>query len=319
MLFWSVDLWLGQAIFVPSTLIALPELSLLSSGKGIIIGTFAVADQVSPAAKLGFGTLAAAFMLIARWLLPVRGVFAVASDMLLALMAMLLVLVTPPEKWSRGFGIGFTGTRCAPAAALIYSVGALLSGPVFSLAETKCSARAGNATGPHPRQLSHLEPSDVQSTRLFRWATAADYDVLADIMFDAVRNGRSRYTEQQRAAWVPVRRSGKDWVARLQAQDVVVAEHDGRAIGFASLAEGGYVDFTHIRPEAQQTGLFRQLLSVITERANAKGELLLWTHASLMAEPAFAKLGFTIRRRERVHIGNQAFDRCEMEKLLPPR
>jgi putative acetyltransferase len=142
--------------------------------------------------------------------------------------------------------------------------------------------------------------------------------VLADIMYDAVRNGESRYTEQQRAAWVPVRRSGERWVARLAAQYVVVAEHDGRAIGFASLAEGGYVDFAYIRPEAQRTGLFRQLLSLIAERAIAKGEHLLWTHASLMAEPAFAELGFTIRGRERVLIGDQTFDRCEMEKLLPP-
>ncbi len=154
--------------------------------------------------------------------------------------------------------------------------------------------------------------------RLFRWAVAADNDVLADIMFDAVRNGESRYTEEQRAAWVSVRRSGEDWAARLQRQDIVVAEQDGRAIGFVSLAQGGYVDFAYIRPEAQRTGLFRELLSRIIERAIEKREPLLWTHASLMAEPAFAKLGFTIRKRERVHIGDQAFDRCEMEKLLRP-
>ena len=158
--------------------------------------------------------------------------------------------------------------------------------------------------------------SNVQPIRFIRWASASDTDLLADIMFDAVRNGESRYTEQQRAAWVPVRRSGPEWVARLQSQDIVVAEQDGRAIGFVSLAEGGYVDFAYIRPEAQHTGLFRQLLSRIVERAIEKREPLLWTHASLMAEPAFAKLGFTIRKRERVHIGDQAFNRCEMEKTL---
>ncbi len=163
-----------------------------------------------------------------------------------------------------------------------------------------------------------MESSHVHPTRFFRWASAADTELLADIMFDAVRNGESRYTEQQRAAWVPVRRTGPDWSARLQRQDIVLAEQDGRAIGFVSLAEGGYVDFAYIRPEAQHTGLFRQLLSRIAERAIPKGEPLLWTHASLMAEPAFAKLGFTIRKRERVQIGDQAFDRCEMEKPLSP-
>jgi putative acetyltransferase len=152
--------------------------------------------------------------------------------------------------------------------------------------------------------------------RHFRWASAADGAVLADIMFDAVRNGKSRYSEQQRAAWVPARRSGDAWNARLQSQEIIVAEQDGEAVGFLSLAEGGYIDFAYIRPEAQHTGLFRQLLSLIIERAVANGQAELWTHASLMAEPAFAAFGFEVRKRERVRIGDQEFDRCEMEKML---
>ena len=152
--------------------------------------------------------------------------------------------------------------------------------------------------------------------RHFRWASAADDEVLADIMFDAVRNGESLYSEAQRAAWVPARRSGEDWLARLQGQDIIVAEQDGEAVGFVSLAENGYVDFAYIRPEAQHSGLFRQLLSRIVEKAVARRDPLLWTHSSLTAEPAFAKLGFKVRRRERIRIGDQEFDRCEMEKPL---
>jgi hypothetical protein len=34
------------------------------------------------------------------------------------------------------------------------------------------------------------------------------------------------------------------------------------------------------------------------------------------AEPAFGRLGFTATRRERVTIGGQSFDRCEMEMRL---
>ncbi|HEX8381660.1 MAG TPA: GNAT family N-acetyltransferase [Allosphingosinicella sp.] len=157
----------------------------------------------------------------------------------------------------------------------------------------------------------------MRPVRHFRWASAADSDLLADIMFDSVRNGESRYTEPQRAAWLPAPHTGPAWVERLRAQDVLVAEQDGRAVGFASLGERGYIDLAFIRPEAQHTGLFRQLLSRIAERAVAKGEPLLWTHASLTAEPAFAKLGFTVRKRERVRIGGQSLDRCEMEKPLP--
>jgi len=151
---------------------------------------------------------------------------------------------------------------------------------------------------------------------LFRWASAADGEELADIMFDAVRRGDSPYTEAQRAAWAPVRRSGEAWAARLQGQDIILAERDGTGIGFMSLAPGGYVDFAFIRPAARGSGLFRQLLSFVVDRAIAKREPRLWTHASLMAEPAFAACGFTIVRRERIVMGDQSLDRCEMERSL---
>ncbi|HEX8308145.1 MAG TPA: GNAT family N-acetyltransferase [Allosphingosinicella sp.] len=150
----------------------------------------------------------------------------------------------------------------------------------------------------------------------FRWASPADGDLLADIMFDSVRNGDSPYSEPQRAAWVPERPSGEAWAERLAGQDVVVAELDGAAAGFATLAEGGYVDLAFVRPEARRRGLFRILLSHLVERAQAKGEARLWTHSSLTAEPAFAKLGFTIRKRERVRVGDQELERFEMEMPL---
>jgi putative acetyltransferase len=156
----------------------------------------------------------------------------------------------------------------------------------------------------------------VHPERHFRWASKGDDGLLADIMFDAVRNGSSRYTERQREAWVPARRSGPEWTARLQGQEIIVAEQGGRAVGFVSLAAGGYVDFAYIRPEARHSGLFRQLLARIVERAAAKGETRLWTHASLTAEPAFERLGFTVRRREQVVIGEESLDRCEMEMEL---
>lgn len=156
----------------------------------------------------------------------------------------------------------------------------------------------------------------MHPNRSFRWATASDYDQLADIMFDAVRNGESRYSEQQRAAWVPARRTGLEWAGRLDRQEVLVGEQDGQLVGFVSLADGGYVDFAYIRPQAQGSGLFRQLLSRIVARAVARGDLRLWTHASMMAEPAFARLGFKVTRREQVRIGDQQFDRCEMEMPL---
>lgn len=149
--------------------------------------------------------------------------------------------------------------------------------------------------------------------RTLRWAQAADYGAVADVMFDAVRNGRSRYTDAQRAAWVPVPRSGPAWDERLRSQEIILAEESEDILGFMSLASGGYIDFAYIRPRAQGSGLFRSMYEQLVQRATEKGERRLWVHASLTAEPAFRALGFNVVQAETVFIEDQAFDRFEME------
>ena len=166
--------------------------------------------------------------------------------------------------------------------------------------------------------LAGVTVLDLSPGRSLRWARESDYETLGQVMFDAVRNGESRYTEKQRAAWTPEPRKGPAWTDRLSPQDVVVAEAGGEILGFMSLAAGGYLDFAFIRPRAQHSGLFRLLLGQIEARALETGATSLWTHASLTAEPAFAALGFEIRKREQVVLGGETFDRCEMEKRLLP-
>lgn len=149
-----------------------------------------------------------------------------------------------------------------------------------------------------------------------RWADEADYDALGRVMFEAVRSGESQYSEAQRAAWVPVPRSGPQWHERLSGQDVILAEEDGETLGFMSLTADAYVDFAYIRPRAQHSGLFRRMFERIEGRAASTGHKRLRVHASLMAEPAFTAVGFTIRHREEVELGGERFQRFEMEKML---
>lgn len=150
------------------------------------------------------------------------------------------------------------------------------------------------------------------------WATKADHDELSDVMFDAVRNGPSRYTEAQREKWVPQRRSGADWEARLDRQVVAVARDRLGIAGYMSLDAGGYIDFAYIRPRAQGSGLFRLLFERIEAYSRDRGDERLWVHASLMAEPAFAAMGFEVVERQIVDIAGQSFDRAEMEKARSP-
>ena len=156
----------------------------------------------------------------------------------------------------------------------------------------------------------------MRKTLPFSWATPTDAAELADVMFDAVRNGPSKYTDAQRAAWVPERRRGVEWESRLAAKDIAVGRDGGRIIGFMSIEGGGYIDFAFIRPDAQGSGLFRRLFELVEARARAANEPRLWVHASLMAQPAFAAVGFSVVEHQNVQIGDQIFQRAMMEKPL---
>ncbi len=149
-----------------------------------------------------------------------------------------------------------------------------------------------------------------------RRAGVEDYDAIADVMFDAVRHGRSNYSEEQRQAWVPHCRSGSAWIERLDSQSIFAADFSGQINGFMSLAKNGYIDFAYIRPSAQGTGMFRRLYQAIEHLAMQTGEPRLWVHASLMAQPAFTAVGFQITRNETVEIGGHLLQRFEMEKQL---
>ena len=153
-----------------------------------------------------------------------------------------------------------------------------------------------------------------------KWAGPGDYDALGQLMYAAVRHGPSRYSEDQRRAWVPAPRSGDDWHRRLANQAIIIAERDGIYAGFMSLEPGGegrgYLDFAYIRPAYQGTGLFRRLYARIEEKARETGLTRIDVHASLMAQPAFSAVGFEIVQPEQVRIGDQVFDRFAMEKRL---
>jgi hypothetical protein len=126
------------AIFLPSAIIAAAGLSPLAAGRNLAAATIEVADEVAPAAKIGFALLFALLLCARRrWArLP-----ALPADILTGCAAMLAVLALLPLAWSRGIGIGLSGSRFDPALLAIYLLGAALAGLAFHLAEDKCLRR----------------------------------------------------------------------------------------------------------------------------------------------------------------------------------
>ncbi len=123
------------AIFLPSLIVAAAGLSPLAAGRNLAAATVRVADEVAPAAKIGFALLFAALLYARRrW----TAAPALPADLLVGCAAMLAVLALLPLAWSRGFGIGLSGRRFDPDLLAIYLVGGALAGLAFHLAERSC-------------------------------------------------------------------------------------------------------------------------------------------------------------------------------------
>jgi hypothetical protein len=126
------------AIYLPGAIVAAAGLSPLAAGRNLAAATFAVADEVAPAAKIGFALVFAALLYARRrWIRAP----APAADMLIGGAALLIVAALLPEPWSRGFGIGLSQVRFDPALLAIYLLGGAAAGLAFHLAERRCLGR----------------------------------------------------------------------------------------------------------------------------------------------------------------------------------
>ena len=76
-----------------------------------------------------------------------------------------------------------------------------------------------------------------------RTAAPGDYDALGEVMFDAIHNGPTHYTDEESKAWAPAVRSGAAWANRLKGKTLILAERGTMILGFMSIEPGGYIDF----------------------------------------------------------------------------
>ena len=125
-------------LYLSCVLIWLAGLARVVSGAHGAAAVFAIADAVSPWAKLAIGIAIGACLLARRWLMPLAGGQGLLADGVLAAVGMALSLALLPQEWSAGFGIGLTGARFAPLASLLYLCSALLGGVLAGQLEASC-------------------------------------------------------------------------------------------------------------------------------------------------------------------------------------
>ncbi|NUB43903.1 GNAT family N-acetyltransferase [Fertoebacter nigrum] len=130
---------------------------------------------------------------------------------------------------------------------------------------------------------------------------AEDAGALAGIFFDAVRIGAApKYSAAELAAWAPERPTATAWAKRLAGLWTVVAEAEGRPLGFMSLAANGYLDLAFVAPDQRGRGVADALWLAVQAEARARGLHRLTTEASRMARPFFLRHGWQVEAAQQV-------------------
>lgn len=145
----------------------------------------------------------------------------------------------------------------------------------------------------------------------------ADAIPLGEVFHRSVREGAlHRYDRAQVEAWAPHAPTDARWEERLAEADTVVAIEGDNRLGFMNVDDNGYLDLAFVLPERMGQGVSDLLYAVLESRARARGIEKLSTQASLLAEPFFARHGWSTVRRQEVEINGVVLKNAWMEKSL---
>ena len=125
------------------------------------------------------------------------------------------------------------------------------------------------------------------------------------------------YSPEQVAAWASDDIDPAAWAARRSERNTVVADLDGRVVGFTDVDDTGYLDMMHVDPAVGRSGVGSALLAWAVEEATNAGADRLRTHASITARPFFEAHGFRVDEVRHPVRNGVVFENYAMSRALP--
>lgn len=141
----------------------------------------------------------------------------------------------------------------------------------------------------------------------------ADLAEMAALFYDTVHTiNAADYTPSQLDAWATGQVDLDAWDGSLRAHLSLVAEENGRIIGFGDLdAASGYLDRLYVHKDYQRQGV----ASALCDRLEAAAEGRVYTHASITARPFFEKRGYCVQKQQQVERRGELLTNFVMEKI----
>lgn len=144
-----------------------------------------------------------------------------------------------------------------------------------------------------------------------------DAEIAAEIVYDAIMHGTvGQYTLNERRAWAGPGRDPERWRDRIGDAVGLMAELDGRPVGFMTLMGTSLIDLSFVRADMARRGVGAALFEALEPIARAIGATRLKTHASKTARPFFERHGFAVTAERRMERRGFMLEGYEMKKPL---
>lgn len=138
-----------------------------------------------------------------------------------------------------------------------------------------------------------------------------DCRALAELFYETVHSVNARdYTEEQLNVWATGNVDLAGWNQSFLEHVTLVAEEQGRIIGFADMDKTGYLDRLYVHRDYQRQGVAAALCDRL--EAAVSGDIT--THASITARPFFEKRGYCVRKEQQVERQGIRLTNFVMEK-----
>lgn len=145
----------------------------------------------------------------------------------------------------------------------------------------------------------------------------ADCPQLARLFYDTVHRVNARdYTPIQLNAWATGEVDLDAWDRSFREHCTAVAVAGEKIVGFGDMARDGYLDRLYVHWAYQGQGVATAICRWLEERVPVQRYV---THASITAQPFFARMGYAVVREQQVERRGVKLTNVVMEKVCPRR
>ena len=141
---------------------------------------------------------------------------------------------------------------------------------------------------------------------------------LVSLFHETVHSINSKdYPQEQLDAWAPALPDLKKWRARFKTSKTLVAEFEGKIVGFGNLEnELSTVGLLYVHKDHQRQGVATILLKQLEKKLRESDAKTATAEVSITARPFFERRGYHLVRENRKMLNGKEFLNFIMEKEL---